>query len=57
MGHIQLLMTAMSLIAAAGGAYGAERLFDRYGRAPEVQQDVELLIASAPDEDDTIREA
>lgn len=54
MGHIQLLITAMSLIVAAGGTYGAERLFDRYGRMPEVQQTVEISAPATPDEEEDI---
>jgi hypothetical protein len=32
---MQLLLTAVSLSAAAGGTWGAERLMDRYARIPD----------------------
>lgn len=32
---IQILLTAASLSAAAGGAWGFDRVMERYGRIPE----------------------
>ena len=34
MPFIHLLLTAASLSAAAGGAWGIDRMMDRYGRIP-----------------------
>lgn len=57
MPFIQLLLTAASLSAAAGGTWGVDRLMDRYGRIPEPAGEMPAEVRSEEEEEDQAGEA